>query len=189
MEPHEWAIKKHTACPLPLPRIPNCANYLPHPSHLIHMSVIMAQVPPSTLRVTEPGQGDPRRFQIDSNERRLVISIKRTQADPLPNPSDIGILEHTALKRNVANRSERDEPESTLPKLASLGKRKEPSPPPDDLLGDTSESSRADSPLPPRKVARISHATRMVANPTNLPHEAPLETSLNSMYPFPYSKL
>ena len=153
------------------------------------MSVIMAKVPSSALGVTEPGQGDSRRFQIDSNEHRRVVSIKRTQADPLSCLSDAGILEHAPLKRKVANRSERDEAESTLSRLASLGKRKEPSPSLDDLLGDSSESSRADSPLPLRKVARISHAIKKVASPSKVPHEAPLEIGSSSVYPCPYSKL
>lgn len=186
-QPHKWAIKKHTACPLPHPCISNCANRLLHPSHLIRMSMVMAKVPSSPLRVTEPGQGDPQHFQIESNEHRRVISIKSTQESPLPNLSDTGILEHAPLKRNIW--PERDEAESTLSKLVSLGKRKEPSPPLDDLLGDSSESSRADSPLPPRKVARISHAIKKVAGPTKLSHEVPLETNPSGVYPCPCSKL
>lgn len=180
-----WAIKKDAACPLPRPFISPCANRLPHSNHCIHMSVVMSNVPSSASMVTEPGRGDPP-FQIDSRENRSSIPIQNAQSNTLPKHSDICILECAPLDRNVANRSERDEAGNSISGLPSLGKRKEPSPPLDELLDDSSESSRADSPLPPRKVAKISHARKRV---TKLTRESPLEASSSSMYPFPLSKL
>jgi len=141
----------------------------------------MTSVSSSAPGVTEPGQGDPRRFQIGSSEHRRVVSIKAAQTDPPSSHSDSCILRLAPLKWNVPNCSERGGAESSLSKLRSLGKRKEPSSPLDNLLGDSSESSRADSPLPPRKVARISHDI----NPTRLPYESPPETSSSSKYPCP----
>jgi len=180
-----WAIKKDTACPLPPPCISNCANRLPHSNHYIHMSVVMSNVPSSTSVVTEPGRGEPP-FQIDSSENRCAMSIQNVQADTLSKHSDIRILECAPLNRNVA---ERDEAGTSISELPSLGKRKEPSSPLDELLDCSSESSRADSPLPPRKVARISHALKRVINPTKPPRDSLLEASSSSMYPFPLSKL
>ena len=153
------------------------------------MSVVMAKVSSSAPGVTEPGKGDPQRFQTDSSEHRRVIFIDKAQADPLSNLSDFRILGRAPLKGDVANRSERDEAGGSLSKLPSTGKRKEPSSPLDDLLPDSSESSRAESPLAPRKVARISHAIKKVANPTKLSCEPSPEISSTSVYLSPYSKL
>jgi len=149
------------------------------------MSVVMVQVPSSTPVATEPGKGDPR-FQIDSSKNRGVVSIKTAQVDTLSKRSDTCILECAPLKWNVANRPERDEAGNSISNLPTLGKRKEPSSPLDDLLDDSSESSRADSPLRPRKVARTSHAPKNVASPT--PREPLLGTSSSSAYSCPCSK-
>lgn len=184
-----WAIKKDTACPLPHPRISNSANRLLHSNYWIHMSMVMPNAPSSASVVTEPGSGGLPPFQIDSNENQLVVSIQNIPESTLSEHSDICILECAPLKRTVAKRSERDEAGNNVPELSSLGKRKEPSSPLDEFLDDSSESSRADSPLPPRKVARVSHALKRVANQTKLPRGSHLEASSSSMYPFPLSKL
>jgi hypothetical protein len=78
-EPHEWAIKKDTACPLPHPASRIVQTVFP-PNHWIHMSMVMANIPSSAPMVTEPGKGDPQRFQIDSSENRRVISIEKNSS-------------------------------------------------------------------------------------------------------------
>jgi hypothetical protein len=183
-----WPIKKDAACPLPRPCISNCANRLPPSNHYIHMSVVIANVPSSTSLVTEPGRGDAP-FQMDSSENRCAIPIQNAQAGTLSKHSDICILEYAPLKRNPDNRSERDEAGYSISELPSPGKRKERSSPLDEVLDDSSESSRADSPLPPRKVARISHALKRVTSPNKTSRESPLEASSSSMYSFPLSQL
>ncbi len=153
------------------------------------MSVVMANVPSSASMVTEPGSGDLRPFQIDSSKNQCVVSIQNAPEITLPKQSDICILECAPLERSVANRSDRGEAGNNILKLPSLGKRKEPSSPLDELLDYSSESSRADSPLPPRKIVRVSHTLKKVANPTKLAHGSLLEASSSSRFPFPLSKL
>lgn len=153
------------------------------------MSVVMANVPSSASVVTEPVSGDLRPFHIDSSKNQRVVSIQSAPETTLSKHSDIRILECAPLERSVANLSERGEAGTSILKLPSLGKRKEPSSPLDDLLDDTSESSRADSPLPPRKVARVSHTLKKVVDPTKLARGSLLEASSSSMFPFPLSKL